>query len=113
MSAIEILMKCQERNLRINKTTVYRELHFFLKQKIIHEVHVFTDQALFESSYQPHHHHLICDKCHAIIDMPFQGVEQYIQNITRNARQTRGFFVQSHILELFGICNSCNVSALC
>src|SRR5690554_6354407 len=63
MSAIDIQEKLEKRNVKVNKTTVYRELDYLLHQGILKLVYLVPGIAHYESASLPHHHHLVCDNC--------------------------------------------------
>ncbi len=54
--------------------TVYRTLGTFSKLGLINKVETSESQAHFEVSYTQHHH-LICRKCHEIIDFQWQHID--------------------------------------
>src|SRR3989344_9487051 len=49
-----------------------------------------------------HHHHVVCDGCGSIEDVPFDedSMLRYIQKQTK-------FEIKSHLLEFFGLCTRC------
>ena len=49
-----------------------------------------------------HHHHLVCDNCGAIEDIPLS--EALLLN---QVKKQTDFQVNSHMLEFFGLCPTC------
>lgn len=54
-----------------------------------------------------HHHHLICEGCGLVVEIPSCEVETWA---TRAARR-RGFTVSSHQADVFGLCDECGTRA--
>ncbi len=50
----------------IDLVTIYRNLDLFVKEKLIHEVHLGGGEAQYEYQHEPHHH-AICSDCHKVI----------------------------------------------
>jgi Fur family ferric uptake transcriptional regulator len=50
-----------------------------------------------------HHHHLICERCGLVVEIPSCEVERW----AATAAKRRGFTVSSHQAEIFGLCESC------
>lgn len=95
------------RDPRINLSSVYRSLRLFETLNIVHRVQLGGGAARFElaDAYRDHHHHLVCDGCGRIEDVATCPVEAV--DLTRQIQRRTGFSVRSHVLELFGLCQSC------
>ena len=62
LSAREIHKKLPQ----IDLVTIYRNLDLFVKEKLIHEVHLGGNETQYEYQAEPHHH-AVCDTCHKVI----------------------------------------------
>lgn len=95
------------RGLRINLSSVYRALRLFRTLRIVRRVELGEGAARYElaDDYRAHHHHLVCDACGRIEDVAACPVDE--ADLKRQIRRRKGFAVRSHILELFGLCRSC------
>lgn len=51
-----------------------------------------------------HHHHLICERCGLVVEIPSCEVEGWARQTARR----RGFTVSSHQAEVFGVCERCS-----
>lgn len=90
--------------VRVNKTTVYREIDFLIKNKLITGVSFGDGQLRYESTLLGHHHHLICLKCHKVNDTRLDGE---LFDLERKIKNQNNFSVTRHNLEFFGYCESC------
>lgn len=90
--------------------SIYRSINLFCELGILTKLDFHDKQYRYELSdvFVPHHHHLICTNCGSIENIFEQclpaGFEEQIH--TR-----RGFEVTSHILEFYGVCESCATSS--
>lgn len=104
LSPFEMIEALKEKKIEVNKTTVYREITFLLKNNIIRKVRLLEGKAvLYELSHE-HCHHLVCLKCHHIetlqVDNQLCQQEEIIYH-------QANFKVLEHSLEFYGICNKC------
>jgi Fur family ferric uptake transcriptional regulator len=84
-------------------TTVYRTLDLLTRLGFVRRVHLGKGCRAYAWAKEKHGHSLICQSCHRVIDFPCFGLEEIIEEMGRRT----GFTVQSHLLELVGICPSC------
>lgn len=102
ISAIDLLNKLTKLDLKVNKTTVYRELEFLKKEGIIQTILFEDHTARYELSDLDHHHHLICDNCGNIADVTLSE-----QALIKQVSSVSSFLVKRHSLEFFGLCSNC------
>ncbi|RJR28920.1 transcriptional repressor [Candidatus Microgenomates bacterium] len=106
LSASDILNLLSIKNISVNKTTVYRELAFLVKNKIVREVSVANRTMHYESALLPHHHHAICRACGDTVNVMAEDLEALVDKALRKIKKT-GFVVSDHSLEFFGKCVNC------
>ena len=104
-SVPELLARLAKRNLRVNKTTAYRELDFLIKQKLVREIDLLEGLKRYEPIAHDCHHHLVCLKCQKI--QCFTLAHESLHPIQHNIAESFGFQVQQHTLEFFGLCKAC------
>lgn len=103
VSAPEILKKS---GLKVNKTTIYRELDFLLGQNLIKEVKISHYIIHYESSSLGHHHHLICQSCGSVEEIVCDELEAPLETLQK--RVSSKFSIKQHNLEFYGTCSGCN-----
>lgn len=102
-SAADIYSNLHSKKLKVNKTTVYRELFFLVKHKYLNEVYIDPQKTLYESAKHNHHHHLVCEVCGKIDKI----TNCLSKDFERDVLEKRGFKIKKHILEFYGICDNC------
>jgi Fur family transcriptional regulator, ferric uptake regulator len=89
----------------LNTTTVYRNLEIFEEIGVVQRLYSgWKYKVELTDSYSPHHHHMICNKCQAVIS--FNEPENIITALDEFAK-SYSFKIESHSLELKGTCKSC------
>lgn len=109
LAADEVLEKLTERNIRVNKTTVYREVDFLTEIGLLKEIHFDDRKKRYEMADLDHHHHLVCIRCKKVEDFAMPEDSIHLKSIEDNKiHKQKGFKVLSHSLEFFGLCRNCH-----
>lgn len=103
-SASDILSELAVKGLRVNKTTVYRELLFLKEQSVVGEIELGEGKKRYEITPKDHHHHLVCVSCKSIKDIP---LERDLDTQEEHIAQKNKFKILNHSLEFFGLCGNC------
>ena len=101
LSAQKVSLLLTNKNIEVNKTTIYRELDFLLKNGFITELHINSGKKFYESSKLKHHHHLICNHCGVIEDIT---LKRDLAGEEKRLELEKRFKISNHSLEFFGLC---------
>lgn len=104
ITAQDILLSMEVMGMKVNKTTVYRELEFLLKHQIITAIEFGDGVKRYELLQGKHHHHIICTRCGKVQDVV---LEVDLDAQEKQIVQSSGFVIQAHSLEFFGLCPTC------
>jgi Fur family ferric uptake transcriptional regulator len=104
LSAEELYLHIKRVHPGIGYATVYRTL------KLLAEAGL-ADERRFEDGFTRyefkasgnHHDHLICTQCGTILEFENERIEALQQDVARKNK----FMVESHKLELYGLCARC------
>lgn len=105
LSAEELYVRVKKNHPGIGYATVYRTLKLLAGAGL-------ADERRFEDGFTRyeykaadghHHDHLICTKCGAIIEFENERIEALQMDVAKKNQ----FLVQSHKLELYGLCSAC------
>ena len=104
LDGVTLTKMCKE----MDEATVYRNLKRFVIDGVIREVKIGKEKTFYELSNRAHHHHLVCEKCGAIIGFrPSPSVESFVGKFEKVLEQKSGFQIKNHSFEFFGICKNC------
>lgn len=99
----QIISFLENQGFKVNKTTVYRQLDFLLKEGLIHALDFGEGKKRYEL-VGDHHHHLICTRCEKIECFE---VEENFRKQETDIYMATDFKVTGHLLEFLGICKKC------
>ena len=103
-SFLEMHVTLTKKGFGIDKVTVYRELQFLEKEKLLQGVKFQDGTKRYCLASSGHHHHLICTKCSDVQDMK---MDHELDTIKKKIRREKSFNIQSHALEFHGLCSRC------
>ncbi len=89
--------------IRVNVTTVYRELDFLLAENIIEKVPLKDTELHYEMKGRPHHHHLLCTICGNIEDISLESEHVLLDE----AHTVSSYQINRHSLAFYGKCPKC------
>lgn len=102
-SAQELHAMLRDRGDTIGLTTVYRTLQALADADEIDVMRPPGGEHLYRRCSDTHHHHLVCRKCGATVEVEGPAVESW----TTKVATQHGYSDVSHTLELFGTCSGC------
>ncbi|HUJ79220.1 MAG TPA: Fur family transcriptional regulator [Nitrospiria bacterium] len=103
LSARDMTKRLKTRGMAPHKTSVYREIDFFIRQGLISRIALGDREDRYELARTPHHHHAICEGCGRIEHV---DLEAHIVRMERQLSRRR-FQVSAHLIEFFGRCGNC------
>ncbi len=84
-------------------TTVYRTLELLRESGQVQRVHLEEGCHGYARVQEREGHHLVCQACHRVVGFPCTGLTDLVEETA----QRTGFSVESHLLELVGLCPEC------
>jgi Fur family transcriptional regulator, ferric uptake regulator len=105
LSAIEIEEKLCARDHSVGRASVYRTLEQLEGLHLVQRLEMGTGTASYERSSPTgeHHHHLVCERCGAVVPFEDPQLERAIARVSGNA----SFDVSDHDVTLHGRCQRC------
>jgi len=96
----------RKKHPEIGLSTVYRTLKLFSECELAREVQRRDGGTLFEHNHaHPHHDHLLCSKC----GVYFEFYDEQVEKLQEEIAKRHNFKMMSHRLEIFGVCNNCQL----
>jgi Fur family ferric uptake transcriptional regulator len=92
----------------VGRVTVYRTLGLLSKLNLVCRVHA-EGRCRSYMMRRPteHHHHVVCSGCGRVVDFTNCSLIEMEKKLSRES----GFDIQGHLLEFYGLCRDCIVSA--
>ncbi len=92
--------------LNVGIATIYRTLNLLEESGIATSISFGSAGKKFELANKPHHDHLICKCCGLIVEFENSQIESKQEEIA----QKNGFKLTGHMMQLYGICTTCQSS---
>ncbi len=101
-SAEKIYLEVRRQLPAISFNTVYKTLEVFCQKGLAIKVNPLHEVARYDGM-TGRHLHLVCRRCHAIVDLPWQPQVQ----LHLTPEELQGFRVEQEALTLWGLCPRC------
>ncbi|MFL7838518.1 MAG: Fur family transcriptional regulator [Candidatus Promineifilaceae bacterium] len=88
---------------QVGRMTVYRTLELLCDLGLVRPIYQGTGAAHYVLLTDGSHHHLICTNCHRVFEFERCGADDLAQALESQFN----FQVQSHLLEIYGLCEEC------
>ena len=105
LTPLDVYARARPRYPRLGLVTVYRTLEKLEELRLIQRVHRPSGCQGFIASQAGHQHLLICQECGRV--EYFNGETDRMDIIMSQVGTESGYQVQSHWLQLFGVCRLC------
>ena len=103
ITADELAEKVRQTAPQVGRMTVYRTLDLLCELGQVRPIFQGTGAAHYILLPEGSHHHFICNRCHRVIEF----ADCTADDIAHTLAAQHGFQVQSHLLELHGLCAEC------
>jgi Fur family ferric uptake transcriptional regulator len=103
-TANDLLADAAARHVRVGRATVFRTLDLLTTRGQLERIDLPSgEHAYVACAPQEHHHHVLCRVCGKSAEVMDAGMAELVREF--GARS--GYRIESHRLELFGLCPDC------
>ena len=100
-TAADVMDDADRRGLRLGRATVFRNLELFAELGALERLDLPSgEHAYVACAPEQHHHHVVCRQCGKSVEVQDAGLQSVVSEIA----QRSGYSIESHRLELFGLC---------
>lgn len=103
ISAEQMYRLLAKKDPHIGLATIYRTLNLFCEAGLAQARHFGAQTQYDNVAHKGHHDHLICTSCGKIVEFENDEIERLQEEVAAK----KGFTIQTHKLELYGLCSSC------
>jgi Fur family ferric uptake transcriptional regulator len=103
LAAQELHQQLRAQGSRTGLATVYRTLHKLTEQGAVDVIREDPNQARYRLCSLDHHHHLICESCGKVVEIPECDVQDWAERVAAS----EGFAIRAHRAEIIGLCSRC------
>jgi Fe2+ or Zn2+ uptake regulation protein len=105
-TAADLVDDARRQRLDVGRATIFRTLELFTELNAVERVDLPSGEHAYVECEPIHHHHVICSLCQRTTEIEACGMPA----VTRDVARRTGFRIQSHRLELFGVCPDCQAA---
>ena len=102
-TASDLQATAHARRLGISRATLFRALDLLTELGVVERLDLPTGEHAYVPCAPAHHHHVICSRCGRTTEVDDCGVADAVREVARRS----GYRIDSHRLELFGLCRHC------
>ncbi len=95
----------RDRRLGVSRATLFRALDLMVDLGVVERLDLPNGDHAYVSCARAHHHHVVCSRCGRTAEVEDSGLNEAVSEIERAS----GFRINTHRLELFGLCRHCQV----
>ncbi len=103
-TANDLIEDARSRAVSVGRATVFRTLDLLTDQGSLERLDLPSgEHAYVACAPRQHHHHVICSRCGASVEV----VDSGLQDVVHEIGSLSGYRIDSHRLELYGLCPAC------
>ncbi len=102
-TASELAAAARDRRLGISRATLFRALDLLIELGVVERLDLPSGEHAYVPCAPAHHHHVVCSRCGRTAEVDDAGLSGAVREIERQS----GFRIDTHRLELFGLCRHC------
>jgi Fe2+ or Zn2+ uptake regulation protein len=102
-TAAELEAAARARRLGISRATLFRALDLLIELGVVERLDLPSGEHAYVPCARAHHHHIVCARCGRAAEVEDGGIAEAVAEIGRRT----GYRIDSHRLELFGLCRHC------
>lgn len=106
-TANELVGEAKRERRGVGRATVFRALELFEQLGLVERLDLPNGEHAYVVCRPAHHHHVICSQCGRSAEVGDLGLE----SIAAEVEAETGYSLDSHRIELFGVCPTCRHSA--
>jgi Fe2+ or Zn2+ uptake regulation protein len=102
-TASDLAAAARDRRIGVSRATLFRALELLVELGVVERLDLPSGGHAYVECAPAHHHHVVCSRCGRTTEVDDAALSEAVREIARRS----GFRIESHRLELFGLCPSC------
>jgi len=103
-TAADLISDARRKRLPLGRATIFRNLDLLTSLGALERLDLPSgEHAYVACEPEQHHHHVVCRQCGRSVEVEDSGLQSVVSEIARRS----GYLIDTHRLELFGLCPDC------
>lgn len=102
-TASELAAAARQRGIGVGRATLFRALELMIELGVVERIDLPSGEHAYVACAASHHHHVVCSRCGRTAEVADEGFAEAVRRIELQS----GFRIDTHRLELFGLCRHC------
>jgi Fe2+ or Zn2+ uptake regulation protein len=102
-TASDLAAAARDRRIGVSRATLFRALDLLVELGVVERLDLPSGEHAYVECAPVHHHHVVCSRCGRAAEVDDAGLNDAVLEIGRRS----GYRIETHRLELFGLCPSC------
>jgi Fur family transcriptional regulator, ferric uptake regulator len=103
LSADEIVDRVRGQIPDVNPSTVYRTLELLVDEGLLLRTDLGADRAYYEPAHEHPHHHVICERCQAVVHIH----DHVLGDLPTRIETAAGYKLGTREISFYGLCANC------
>jgi Fe2+ or Zn2+ uptake regulation protein len=103
LSADDVVARVRRELPAVNPSTVYRTLDVLVAEGLLLRTDLGGDRAYYEPAREHLHHHLVCERCGAVVHLH----DEELGDLAPRIEGATGYALGSREISFFGLCPVC------
>jgi Fe2+ or Zn2+ uptake regulation protein len=105
-TAADLIDEARDLRLGIGRATIFRALDLFIDLNVLERLDLPSGEHAYVPCEPAHHHHVVCSRCGRTTEAEDHGLQAMVDEVAGHT----GYRIDSHRLELYGLCPPCQVT---
>lgn len=102
-TAADLIDEARDLRLGIGRATIFRALDLFTDLNVLERLDLPSGGHAYVPCEPAHHHHVVCSRCGRTTEAEDHGLQAMVDEVAIHT----GYRIDSHRLELYGLCPPC------
>ena len=107
-TANDLVAAARARRVAVGRASVFRTVELLEDLSLIERMDLPSGEHTYVACEPAHHHHVVCSRCGKATEIANCGITAVARQVARRT----GYQIDTHRLELFGLCPDCRMPPL-
>jgi Fe2+ or Zn2+ uptake regulation protein len=103
LSADDVVARVRVQMPTVDPSTVYRTLDLLVREGLVRRTDLGADRAFYEPTQDHLHHHVVCERCGAVVHLH----DEEVGDVRERVERASGYALSRSDMSFYGLCPAC------